>query len=67
MQDDIYNGFLIPKGSTIIGNSWGCLNDEHDFPEPERFYPDRFSDGKVLFNDVTEPRRFAFGYGRRCV
>ncbi|KAK0498930.1 cytochrome P450 [Armillaria luteobubalina] len=65
MQDDVYNGMFIPKGSTIIPNSWLCLHDENDFPEPDEFKPGRFTDGHKLFKDVPDPRNFAFGYGRR--
>ncbi|KAK0484583.1 cytochrome P450 [Armillaria novae-zelandiae] len=65
MRDDVYNGMFIPKGSTIIPNSWLCLHDENDFPEPDEFRPERFTDGHKLFKDIPDPRDFAFGYGRR--
>ncbi|KAK0224000.1 cytochrome P450 [Armillaria fumosa] len=65
MRDDVYNGMFIPKGSTIIPNSWLCLHDENDFPEPNEFRPERFTDGHKLFKDIPDPRNFAFGYGRR--
>ncbi|KAK0194555.1 cytochrome P450 [Armillaria mellea] len=65
VRDDVYNGIFIPKGSTIIPNSWLCLHDENDFPEPNEFRPERFTDGHKLFEDIPDPRNFAFGYGRR--
>jgi len=65
MRDDVYNGMFIPKGSTIIPNTWLCLHDENDFPEPNEFRPERFTDGYKLFKDIPDPRNFAFGYGRR--
>ncbi|SJL10574.1 uncharacterized protein ARMOST_13962 [Armillaria ostoyae] len=65
IRDDVYNGMFIPKGSTIIPNSWLCLHDENDFPEPNEFRPERFTDGHKLFKDIPDPSSFAFGYGRR--
>ncbi|KAJ7259512.1 cytochrome P450 [Mycena haematopus] len=52
--DDIYNGYLIPKGATVLSNIWAMTRDESIYPEPERFNPDRFftADGK-LNNDDT--------------
>ncbi|CAE6458090.1 hypothetical protein ACGC1H_006834 [Rhizoctonia solani] len=57
-RDDVYRGYFIPKGSTIIGNTWAICNDPVLYPNPERFYPDRFLDPSV-------PSAPGFGYGRR--
>ncbi|TCD69243.1 hypothetical protein EIP91_008346 [Steccherinum ochraceum] len=67
MQDDEYEGCLIPKGTIIISNAWAMLRNPEDYPEPERFNPDRFlKDGK-LNRDVRDPTTMAFGFGRRYV
>ncbi|KAF8600017.1 cytochrome P450 [Ceratobasidium sp. AG-I] len=59
-QDDIYRGYLIPKGSTIIGNIWAITRDPSVYPDPESFNPDRF------FNQPTPtPPAPGFGWGRR--
>ncbi|KAJ7259485.1 cytochrome P450 [Mycena haematopus] len=60
--DDIYNGYFIPKGATIISNIWAMTRDESIYPEPERFNPDRFftSDGKLNDDDTV----LAFGFPR---
>jgi len=64
--DDMYNGYFIPKGATVISNIWAMTRDESIYPEPERFNPDRFFtvDGKLNDDDIV----LAFGFGRRiCV
>jgi len=64
-QDDVYRGYLIPAGSTIILNAWAIFRDPKIYPDPEIFNPDRFlKDGKInplVFN----PEDRAFGAGRR--
>ncbi|KIM72092.1 hypothetical protein PILCRDRAFT_829992 [Piloderma croceum F 1598] len=63
-QDDEYDGFFIPKGSMVIGNSWSILHDPVMYPEPEEFCPDRFlKDGE--WNPHIRDSVAAFGYGRR--
>lgn len=42
VKTDTYNGYFIPGGTTILGNSWAInLNDEY-YPDPHRFNPLRF-------------------------
>ncbi|KIK54121.1 hypothetical protein GYMLUDRAFT_264755 [Collybiopsis luxurians FD-317 M1] len=66
-QDDIYEGYFIPKGTIVMGNAWSILQNEEDYPEPTRFNPSRFlnSDGKIDPN-VRDPTNYAFGFGRRA-
>ncbi|KAF7343714.1 Cytochrome P450 [Mycena sanguinolenta] len=62
-QDDHYCGYHIPAGSIIWANSWSLLHDPTVYPAPFEFSPERFlSDNEKLNPD---PRRYAFGYGRR--
>ncbi|KAI0258891.1 cytochrome P450 [Gloeopeniophorella convolvens] len=59
-QSDIYDGYFIPAGTTIIGNSWAMLRDPEVFPEPDKFIPERWlSPDAPHFPDQT------FGFGRR--
>ncbi|KAJ7366935.1 cytochrome P450 [Mycena albidolilacea] len=64
--DDIYNGYFIPKGATVIANIWAMTRDESIYSEPDRFSPDRFftADGMLNSDDTV----LSFGFGRRiCV
>ncbi|KAI5119371.1 hypothetical protein M0805_001047 [Coniferiporia weirii] len=65
-EDDVYNGYFIPAGSVIIGNSWGILHDPAMYPEPMEFKPERYfnAEGKLDFSSI-DPSKYAFGYGRR--
>ncbi|KAF8586653.1 cytochrome P450 [Ramaria rubella] len=61
-KDDVYNGYFIPGGSVIIGNSWAMLYDEKTYgPEPEKFIPERFLNMRV---ESSSPMP-CFGFGRR--
>jgi len=59
-QNDVYEGYFIPGGSTVIPNVWGMLHDPSVFPEPDRFYPERW-----LSPDAPDFPNEAFGFGAR--
>ncbi|KAF7374525.1 O-methylsterigmatocystin oxidoreductase [Mycena sanguinolenta] len=62
--DDVYNGYFIPKGTTVISNIWAMTRDESIYPQPERFNPDRFltADGKLNDDDTV----LTFGFSISC-
>jgi len=62
-EDDEYDGYFIPKGTLVIGNSWSILHDPEVYPDPEEFRPERFLDDGV--NPPAPYPDAAFGYGRR--
>jgi cytochrome P450 len=66
-EDHTYDGYFIPKGTVVFGNSWGLMHDPDVFPNPMEFKPERFltKEGKIN-PEVPEPMAL-FGYGRRCV
>ncbi|KAH9066195.1 cytochrome P450 [Lactarius vividus] len=57
---DVYEGYYIPAGSTIIPNVWGIMRDPTVFAEPDRFYPERW-----LSPDAPAFPNQAFGFGAR--
>ncbi|KAI0063359.1 cytochrome P450 [Artomyces pyxidatus] len=63
-EDDVYNGYFIPKGATVLPNSWAILHDARAYPEPDTFRPERFLGADGALRD--DPRlSAAFGFGRR--
>jgi len=71
VQDDEYNGFHIPKGSTIHPLEWAIARDPNLFPDPEAFNPLRWVDPayptyqEPLTKFPTIINSTQFGYGRR--
>ncbi|KAG1892813.1 cytochrome P450 [Suillus subluteus] len=63
-EDDVHDGYYIPKGSIIIANLWFMLHNPETYSNPSQFNPERFlvNNGKKL---ETEPRTICFGFGRR--
>lgn len=57
-------GYLIPKGSTVICNAWAISQDPKQYPDPEKFDPERYlkRDGQ---DKPLDPRLYCFGVGRR--
>ncbi|RWA04264.1 hypothetical protein EKO27_g10840 [Xylaria grammica] len=70
-QDDMYMGYRIPRGSTVIMNVWAVHNDPKRHLIPWRFEPMRYIDDQQTSidaannPDVTKRDHFAFGAGRR--
>ncbi|KAI5115859.1 hypothetical protein M0805_003825 [Coniferiporia weirii] len=63
-KDDVYKGYFIPAGTTIISNVWAILRDPAEYPQPEKFMPERrlSTKGGKAPMDVS---KVAFGFGRR--
>ncbi|EXJ72416.1 uncharacterized protein A1O5_04920 [Cladophialophora psammophila CBS 110553] len=43
-EADTYQGYYIPKGTNILGNSWAINLNEQYYPNPDHFNPLRFLD-----------------------
>jgi cytochrome P450 len=64
-EDDVYKGYLLPKGATVMENVWTVFQDPVVYPEPHIFNPERFlKDGK-LDRSVKDPEDRIFGSARR--
>ncbi|KAJ6473901.1 cytochrome P450 [Mycena sanguinolenta] len=64
LTDFTYKGFHIPAGTMILASTWRILHDPEIYPDPERFYPERFLKDGIINPEIREPD-VAFGYGRR--
>ncbi|KAG2229318.1 cytochrome P450 [Thamnidium elegans] len=64
------DGYIIPKGATIISNMDSMHKQSKLYPEPEKFMPERFINNlktmQASANGKLEDRdHFNFGWGRR--
>ncbi|KAF4615695.1 hypothetical protein D9613_012525 [Agrocybe pediades] len=48
-----------------MANSWFLLQDQHCFPEPDVYNPERFLRNGKLNPEVRDPTQSVFGHGRR--
>lgn len=80
-NDDEYEGYFIPKGTIVVGNTWyikesyrrsnlmdsnrSILHDPNIYEEPSRFMPERFLKDGKLNPEAPDPSSAAFGFGRR--
>ncbi|OCH88841.1 cytochrome P450 [Obba rivulosa] len=62
LEDDEWNGYFIPKGTTLVANNWAVSRDPVMYPDPEQWRPERYLDKS---EDIVNPWDYAFGYGRR--
>ncbi|OJJ07010.1 hypothetical protein ASPVEDRAFT_876441 [Aspergillus versicolor CBS 583.65] len=66
IQDDVYKGYLIPKGTWVQGNVWAIHHNEREFPDPDRFKPDRYMPGSPDSRPFPGEKGYmTFGWGRR--
>ena len=67
MQDDSINGWHIPGGASVIGNTWAIGRDPEYFPDGDAFRPERYMPGlerdKIMAG--LSKGHTSFGHGRR--
>ncbi|KAF9235572.1 cytochrome P450 [Melanogaster broomeanus] len=67
VNDDVYEGFYIPKGAVVLTNLWSMAHDESKYPNSHEFIPERFLNGDGTLKPANV-ENLAFGFGRRiCV
>lgn len=75
-EDDRYEGYYIPAGTTVLGNSWAINLNEEYYPNPHHFDPTRFLDTTLAekskaptpLTGKPHPAKSghsSFGWGRR--
>ena len=75
-EDDRYEGYYIPSGTTVLGNSWAINLNEEYYPDPHHFDPTRFlnnalaqrSKAPTPLTGKPHPSKSghsSFGWGRR--
>ncbi|KAF9880651.1 cytochrome p450 oxidoreductase [Colletotrichum karsti] len=63
-EDDVIEGYFIPKDALILPNIWHFTHDAEVWDEPDEFRPERFlRDDNV--EPPLDPHKIAFGFGRR--
>ncbi|PAV15318.1 cytochrome P450 [Pyrrhoderma noxium] len=63
-RDDEINGYFIPANSIIMGNIWAILRDPVEYPDPDKFIPERFIPTGDR-NSPLDPGKIVFSVGRR--
>lgn len=65
-RDDVYRGWLIPRGTWVQGNVWAIHHNEREFPDPDRFNPKRYLPGDPDSRPFPGDKGYmTFGWGRR--
>jgi cytochrome P450 len=57
---------VVPKNTWTQGNVWAIHRNEADFPDPDRFNPERFLKDSQYHRPFPNERGYmTFGWGRR--
>lgn len=65
-QDDIYEGYFIPKDTTVFTNVWSVAFEPRGSYDPHQFVPERYlEEGLSPEEAPIDPANWAFGFARR--
>ncbi|KAM5534714.1 hypothetical protein V8D89_011578 [Ganoderma adspersum] len=70
-EDYVYNGFLIPRNTVIVLNTWNMHHNPERYPDPYEFKPERYLNDRLTCADSAnlanpmERDHWTFGAGRR--
>ena len=68
LQDFELDGYRIPAGTNVFLLQWLTHRDARFYPEPERFYPERWRDDPIRCGRIPRFAYFPFGGGPRvCI
>lgn len=66
LKDDVYKGYRIAAGTTVIPNIWAIHHNADLYPEPFAFEPERFLLAREdVRAELLNEGHYAFGFGRR--
>ena len=72
LKDDVYEGYKIHAGASVVLNVWALNMDPENWPNPQRFDPSRFKDETRLEYEIATSsdasvvrHNYIFGAGRR--
>jgi cytochrome P450 len=63
-EDFQFEQYYFPKGTLFTWNAWAICQNPAEYPDPERFYPERYMDEHV--GDILHGV-WGFGAGRRGI
>ncbi|KAI0351871.1 cytochrome P450 [Trametes cingulata] len=70
-EDFFYKGYLIPKGTVVVTNTWTMHHDPGRYPDPYEFKPERYLNNSLSCSESAnlanpmERDHWMFGAGRR--
>ncbi|KAK4173810.1 cytochrome P450 [Triangularia setosa] len=68
LNNDVYNGMFIPKGTIIYQNVWAMNHDPAVYSDPEQFIPERYLPRNQQGGRGEPLPQGNFGFGRRvCI
>ncbi|KDQ08571.1 hypothetical protein BOTBODRAFT_191700 [Botryobasidium botryosum FD-172 SS1] len=60
IEPDYYDSYFIPEGSVVLPNIWAVTQDEANYKDSKRFWPERFESATL----ELDPYEYVFGLAR---